>query len=106
MAIITDDFYFPTKEYENITLPSGNYDAVKIVLGEGKGQNWWCVMYPPLCFSESSIGVADGKSQHILKESMGDISYEIISDESVKTVPAFKVVEMWQNLKEKIKKSL
>lgn len=106
VAIITDNFYFPTKEYENITLPSGNYDAVKIVLGEGMGQNWWCVMYPPLCFSESSIGVADDESQHILKESMGDFSYEIISSENIKTVPAFKAVEMWQNLKEKIRKSL
>ena len=106
VAIIADNFYFPTKEYENITLPAGNYDAIKVVLGEGKGKNWWCVMYPPLCFTESAIGVADDESEGILKASMSEFSYEMISEENIKTVPAFKVVEMWQNLKEKIRKSL
>lgn len=43
--------HFPVKHYENITLPPGNYRALRIVLGSGTGQNWWCVMYPPLCFS-------------------------------------------------------
>lgn len=41
--------YFDTRAYENFTLPAGNYTALKIVLGEGKGRNWWCVMFPPLC---------------------------------------------------------
>ena len=42
--------YFPTRTYENTTLESGYYDAVIVELGEAKGDNWWCVMYPPLCF--------------------------------------------------------
>ena len=42
--------YFPSRTYENTTLESGYYDAVIIELGEAKGDNWWCVMYPPLCF--------------------------------------------------------
>ena len=42
--------YFPTRTYQNTTLESGYYDAVIIELGEAKGDNWWCVMYPPLCF--------------------------------------------------------
>lgn len=41
---------FPTKSYESITLPAGKYQALKIVLGKGKGKNWWCVLYPSLCF--------------------------------------------------------
>ena len=41
--------YFPTRQYEDITLPAGYYDAVKVIIGEGKGQNWWCVMFPCLC---------------------------------------------------------
>lgn len=41
---------FPTKTYGDLTLPAGEYDAFRIVLGEGKGKNWWCVLYPPLCF--------------------------------------------------------
>ncbi|MGE5592527.1 MAG: stage II sporulation protein R [Betaproteobacteria bacterium] len=43
-------FAFPERTYGPITVPSGDYDAVRVVLGEGKGQNWWCVLFPPLCF--------------------------------------------------------
>ena len=41
--------YFTTRQYGSTTLPAGMYDAVRVTIGEGKGQNWWCVMYPPLC---------------------------------------------------------
>ena len=102
----TGQFYFPTKKYENITLPAGNYDAVRVILGEGKGQNWWCVMYPPLCFSESAVGKLDKNNLNKLKESMTEFEYDIISEESIKVVPAFKIVETWQIIKEKIRKSL
>ena len=99
----TGKFYFPTKEYENITLPAGEYDAVRVILGEGRGKNWWCVMYPPLCFTDSAVGKADKKSESIFRESMGEFQYDIISKESIKTVPAFKLVEIWSAIKEKIK---
>lgn len=105
-TVETGNFYFPTKRYENITLPAGNYDAVRVVLGTGAGQNWWCVMYPPLCFTQSAVGKADAESLDILKESMGDFSYDIISEESIKIVPAFKIVEILQIVKEKIRNSL
>lgn len=99
----TGKFYFPTKEYENITLPAGDYDAVRVVLGEGKGENWWCVMYPPLCFTDSAIGEMDKDSNDILKEGMGEYEYEIITESTVKVRPAFKLVEMWSVLKEKLR---
>ena len=41
--------YFDTRNYESFSLPAGEYDAIRIVLGEGKGKNWWCVLFPPLC---------------------------------------------------------
>ena len=44
---------FPVKEYGNLRFPAGKYEAVRVVLGQGKGHNWWCVMYPNLCFSAS-----------------------------------------------------
>ena len=47
--------FFETREYDGNTLPSGNYDALRIILGDGEGKNWWCVMFPPLC-----ISAADG----------------------------------------------
>ncbi|MBO5733355.1 MAG: stage II sporulation protein R [Clostridia bacterium] len=99
-------YYFPTKKYDNITLPAGDYDAVRVVLGQGEGRNWWCVMYPPLCFTESMLGIAEDESKDILKEEMGKFGYEIISEENIKTVPAFKIVEIWQQFKEKLKKFL
>ena len=53
------NFYFPTKEYGNISLPAGYYDALKIEIGEAKGKNWWCSLFPPLCFVDISAGVID-----------------------------------------------
>ena len=102
----TGKFYFPVKRYENITLPAGEYDAVRIVLGEGGGKNWWCVMYPPLCFSGSYVGKMETENLNILKEGMSEFDYKIISDESIKVVPAFKLAQMWQTVKESIKSSL
>lgn len=47
------DYAFPTKTYGNITLPAGNYHAVRVIIGDGQGKNWWCVLFPPLCFVDS-----------------------------------------------------
>ena len=46
--------YFPVKYYGAFALPAGEYEAVRIILGEGKGENWWCVMFPPMCFTGAS----------------------------------------------------
>jgi stage II sporulation protein R len=59
------DFAFPTRAYGNLVLPAGTYRAVRIVLGRGAGANWWCVLYPPLCFVDAAgsgipIGAAPG----------------------------------------------
>lgn len=48
------EYQFPTKAYGNLVLPQGKYDAVRVVLGQGQGQNWWCVLFPPLCMVSSS----------------------------------------------------
>ena len=46
---IADDVYFNTREYNTVTIPAGNYEAVRVLIGEGQGKNWWCVMFPPMC---------------------------------------------------------
>lgn len=51
-------FEFPIKSYGNMTLPAGNYEALRVVIGSGKGQNWWCVLFPPLCFVDISNSIA------------------------------------------------
>ena len=48
------DCWFPTKEYEGFALPAGNYTALRVTIGEGRGQNWWCVAFPPLCLGAAS----------------------------------------------------
>ena len=96
--IETGRFSFPTKIYENITLPQGDYDAVRVVLGEGKGENWWCVMYPPLCFTDS----AKGEATEALSEVVSPTTEAIIQNEHIELKPAFKAVELWQAFKKKI----
>lgn len=49
-----EDCWFPTKEYEGFALPAGNYTALRVTIGEGKGRNWWCVAFPPLCLGAAS----------------------------------------------------
>lgn len=96
-------FDFPKKEYKNITLPSGEYFGVRIILGEGDGHNWWCVMYPPLCVADDSSMEMDGKSQELLRESLDDETYEVVTGEKGDITVKFKTVELIQELKQKIK---
>ncbi len=50
------EMYFTTRQYEYATLPAGMYDAVRVTIGEGKGQNWWCVVFPPMCTGAAAEG--------------------------------------------------
>jgi len=54
--------HFPEREYQGLSYPEGDYKALRVVLGDGRGQNWWCVMFPPLCLSE--VGVEVGEVQY------------------------------------------
>lgn len=93
---------FPTKQYSNIILPAGQYKALKIVIGNGKGKNWWCVMFPPLCFVDENNGVIDKKTDKKLKEALTKEEYELIAQNSRKQSSRvkvkFKIVEMLENI--------
>ena len=56
-------YHFPNREYGNAFYPEGEYEALRIILGEGKGENWWCVMFPPLCILESPYGEIENEGQ-------------------------------------------
>ena len=58
-ASLEDDVWFPTKTYDGFALPAGEYEALRVVIGSGQGQNWWCVAYPPLCLGAASETVDD-----------------------------------------------
>lgn len=88
------NFYFPTKEYGNVSLPAGYYDALKIKIGEAKGKNWWCSLFPPLCFVDISSGVIDENSEEYLKENLTDEEFAIITDNSNDVKFKFKIIEL------------
>lgn len=89
------NFYFPTKVYGNISLPAGYYDGLKIEIGEAKGQNWWCSLFPPLCFVDISSGVIDESSEENLKNNLSKDEFEIITSDSETVKLKFKLVEVF-----------
>lgn len=90
---------FPTKFYEDTALPAGKYNAVRIEIGKAEGQNWWCVMYPPLCFTEGTISLSE-KAKATLKDNLSDSEYKLVtqSDDSLPVEIRFKLVEIFQKL--------
>lgn len=70
--------YFPTKAYGDMVFPCGTYDAVRVEIGKGKGHNWWCVLYPPLCFVDSTYAVVPDSSREILRESLDAADYQAL----------------------------
>lgn len=81
-AEITDT-YFPTKSYGSYTFPPGTYRAFQIKIGEAKGKNWWCVLYPPLCFIDISHGTVNPESEELLKETLTTDEFQAVSDEYI-----------------------
>lgn len=67
---------FPVKSYGSYTFPAGEYEALRVVIGEGKGHNWWCVMYPNMCFSGSVYEVVDEQAGEKLREVLTTEEYE------------------------------
>ena len=76
------NFEFPTKSYGDITLPAGYYDALRVEIGEAKGQNWWCVMFPPLCFVDITSGIVPEESKEEMKENLSEEEFALVSDDS------------------------
>lgn len=91
---------FPAKQYSSVVLPAGKYKALKIIIGEGKGKNWWCVMFPPLCFVDEENGVIDEKTDKKLKEVLSPKEYELIMAKNKSEVKSlkfkFKIAELFQ----------
>ena len=84
-----EDVYFNTRTYENVTMPSGTYRALQIKIGDAKGKNWWCVMYPTLCVGAST----DYKA---LDDKLNDKEYDTLVNE--KTQYKFKIVEIYERI--------
>ena len=81
VCIEIGNFYFPKKTYGDISLPEGMYDALKVKIGNAEGQNWWCVMFPPLCFVNVSSGIVPDDSKELMKEELTNDEYSIITND-------------------------
>lgn len=91
------NFEFPTKNYGDISLPAGLYDALRVEIGEAKGQNWWCVMFPPLCFVDITSGVVPEESKEVMEENLDEEEFALISDSSDNELQfKFKLIEFFQ----------
>ena len=91
-------FTFPTKSYGSLALPAGEYQALRIVLGEGGGANWWCVMFPPLCFVDTKNAVALERDQQRVRDMLAGEEHETPPGiEDMGKIPVrvrFKLLEM------------
>lgn len=101
VAISIGNFDFPTKKYGDISLPAGSYDALRVEIGNASGQNWWCVMFPPLCFVDVSSGIVPEDSKETIKNSLSnEEEYILVNQEkNVDIKLKFKLVELFQNSK-------
>ena len=88
--------YYTTRVYEDLTFPAGTYTSIKVILGTGEGQNWWCVMFPPLCVpvADGGIETDDGVE---LEEYLDESGKRIVTSEG-KFKAEFKIVEWYERL--------
>ncbi|MBE7051623.1 MAG: stage II sporulation protein R [Ruminococcaceae bacterium] len=94
---------FPTKEYGELVLPAGSYEALKVEIGEAKGENWWCVLFPPLCFVDETCVTASGEYVEEIESGLGDGNKQFVSKNKNGAVELkFKTYELWQSGKRKI----
>lgn len=92
VTVALEETYFNTRTYGDITLPAGNYQAVRVLIGKGKGHNWWCVMFPPLCISAASGD--EVQMEDVLTDQQMDMV------EGSRYEMKFKCVELYEEWKE------
>lgn len=94
VKITLSNEYFTTRTYESVTLPAGKYLALRVVIGSGEGHNWWCVMFPPMC-----VPAADKKDE--IENVFTDKEIKLVESKP-KYEPRFKVVEIYEQIRETI----
>lgn len=98
-ASLEEGVWFPTKEYADFALPAGDYTALRLVIGEGGGQNWWCVVFPPLCLGS----VTEESAQTAAAAGFSEEQISFITGESEGYVVKFKAMELWDELQNWLK---
>ena len=91
------NFYFPTKTYGNLSLPAGFYDGIKIEIGNAEGQNWWCSLFPPLCFVDISSGIIEETDLNVLEKELSNEEFNLITEQNTSNTDIkfkFKIIEL------------
>ncbi|MBQ8164246.1 MAG: stage II sporulation protein R [Clostridia bacterium] len=115
--VYVGEYDFPSKNYGNYCFPAGKYQALRVVIGEGDGKNWWCVLFPPLCYiSENAVSVSSD-AEESLRKNLSEEAFSTIDGEKDDTRPSvdnvgdssgidgdvqvtykFKIVDLFQNI--------
>ncbi len=80
---------YPTKSYEGFTLPAGEYESLRVILGQGRGHNWWCIVFPPICLSAAQADTVE--------QQLGEEDFRLISEDGGYEL-RFKALELWGEL--------
>lgn len=88
---------FPDKTYDDLTFPAGSYEAVRVEIGQAQGQNWWCVLYPPLCLTKEGTAGVPEESRQTLKEALSEEDYDMLKNpDNIRL--EFRIVKWWKQL--------
>lgn len=88
------DTWFPTREYDGFSLPAGQYRALRVVIGAGRGRNWWCVVFPPLCLGSVTEESVETAADGVLSEDQ----VALITGQDGGYVLKFRLIEWWEEL--------
>ena len=94
VTVALTDQWFPTKEYDGFSLPAGQYRALRVTIGEGKGRNWWCVVFPPLCLGS----VTEESVETVAGGALSEDQVALITGQDGGYVLKFRLIEWWNEL--------
>ncbi len=94
VAVVLGEEYYPTKTYESCAFPEGNYVSLRVLLGEGEGQNWWCCLFPPLCLSAATEDTKKSNEDAFISVGLNADQYKLVTEtENPKYKVRFKILE-------------
>ncbi len=98
VSVSLEQCYFPLKIYGGYSFPPGNYEALRVRIGAAEGKNWWCVMFPPLCFVDETYGIVDENSGKKLLKLLTEEEYDSLVSKKVPVKVRFKLLDKIKDL--------
>jgi stage II sporulation protein R len=98
VKVTMGDCFFPLKVYGSCTFPPGVYEALRVQIGAAEGKNWWCVMFPPLCFVDDTYGIVDETTNKKLKHLLTEEEYDSLVNQKKPIKIKFKILDSIKKL--------